>query len=141
MPIRISSRSPGRLRLRGEDLRHAARNSALCQDLQAWDGIVAAEGNPRTGGILLRYDPDRLDAAIIEARLAIAALEEPPETKAESNDVLWRLNRYAKWGMLGALGGTVAALAIGKTMHAALGAAHLAFLAVHLSNHRKKILK
>lgn len=144
----IVSHVPGRLRLRAPELRRRGRNGEVCAALAAWDGVLSAEGNPATGGILLRYDAARVAPAAIQARLA--EMFAPISDEADEDDILfetpanglslWDLNRYAKWGMLGALGGSLAALAVGKKLHAALGAAHVAFLLVHLANHRGRLL-
>lgn len=144
MSVRIVSRLPGRLRLRGEDLRVSAANQALCRELLGWEGVVSAEGNPTTGGILLRYDVGHIDTEAMEAMVAARvdrATASVSVSEPKPDAMLWRMNRYAKWGMLGSLTGTVAALAVGKKLHAAFGVAHLAFLLVHLSNHRNKLLK
>lgn len=151
----MTSRLPGRLRLRARELRQTRRNGALCEELRGWNGVVSVEGNPATGGILLCYDAGRVDQAAMEARLAdhLATMLESGQTSSstipekeagtipekEAGLTLWRMNRYAKLGMLGSLTGTLLALAVGKKLHAALGALHLAFLMVHLANHRTKL--
>lgn len=143
----MTSRLPGRLRLRARELRQARRNGSLCAELRGWDAVVSVEGNPATGGILLCYDASRVDQAAMEARIAdhLAAMLESAQASAsaspekEAGLTLWRMNRYAKLGMLGSLTGTLLALAVGKKLHAALGALHLAFLMVHLANHRSKL--
>jgi hypothetical protein len=142
MSTGIVSRLPGRLRLRATELKLAAHNEALCRELMGWTGVLSAEGNPRTGGILLHYDIAQVEPAAIEARLSARLAEfVPAHPAAGPGEMLWRMNRYAKWGMLGSLSGTLLALTVGKRMHAALGALHVVFLAVHLANHRNKLLK
>lgn len=138
----ITSRLPGRLRLRSQDLRRKRRNETLCQELRGWDGVVSVEGNPNTGGVLLCYDAGQVDPAVMEARILECLGEKSAAAvENEAGQILWRMNRYAKLGMMGSLTGTLLALAVGKKLHAALGAAHLAFLLVHVANHRKKLLK
>lgn len=142
MNARIVSRLPGRLRLRAREWRHAGCNEALCREFLGWDGMLSAEGNANTGGILLRYDIGQVDPATMEARVAGRLSETRlPAADADPDETLWRMNRYAKWGMLGSLTGTLVALAVGKRAHAAFGALHLAFLLVHLANHRNRLLK
>lgn len=144
----IASHVPGRLRLRHASLRPEPANAALTAELAAWTGITTAEGRPASGSVLLRYAPDVLAPDALEAR--IRAMFEPesagggaaPAVQAADGGLsLWSLNRPAKLGMLGSLGGALLALAVGKKAHAVLGAMHVAFLAVHLANHRKKILQ
>lgn len=138
----IVSRLPGRLRLRATGLRHPGRNAALCAELTGWAGVVSAEGSPRTGGILVHYDPRQIEPAAFEAQISGRLGEiEPAAPTPEPGQALWRMNKYAKWGMLGSLSGTLIALSAGKKLHAAFGALHLLFLAAHLTIHRTKLLK
>jgi len=149
----IASHVPGRLRLRHPDLRSAGRNAETAAALAAWTGVAAAEGKPACGSIVLRYDPERIAPAEIQARLhalfavadevadeAAAAPGTAPPEEGEGLS-LWSFNRPAKVGMLTALAGTLIALSVGKKLHAVFGALHVAFLLVHLANHRKKILQ
>lgn len=142
----IASHVPGRLRLRHSDLRSAGRNAEAAALLAGWDGTTAAEGKPACGSIVLSYDPARIAFPEVEARIRSMFAEErkdggssPPS--AEEGLSLWSLNRPAKIGMLTALAGTLVALSVGKRLHAVFGALHVAFLLVHLANHRKKILQ
>lgn len=144
----IVSHVPGRLRLRRAELRAPAANAAATAVLSAWEGVLSAEGKPACAGVVLRYDPALVAPAELEERLTV--LFPPPEpapvSKAERGGAggVWslkKLNRPAKIGSLAALAGSLLALSAGKSLHAALGIAHVAFLAVHLANHRKKILQ
>jgi hypothetical protein len=143
----IASHLPGRLRLRHSSLRLPAANAATAAELAAWPGIVAAEGRPASGSVILRYDPEAVAPETVEGR--VRALFRPDGdpvaaaavAEADGGFSLWSLNRPAKLGMLGSLGGALLALSVGKKAHAVLGAMHVAFLLVHLANHRKKILQ
>ena len=147
----IASHVPGRLRVRHPDLCPAAAAARAAAELAAWPGILAAEARPACGSVILRYDlamlsPDALEAGI-RARFESERADtgEPAGTGNGTADAgefsLWSLNRPAKLGMLGSLGGALLALSVGKKAHAVLGAMHVAFLLVHLANHRKKILQ
>lgn len=144
----IASHVPGRLRLRHPDLRAAGRNAETAAALAGWNGVTAAEGKPACGSIVLRYDPDGIASADVETRIrALFTMADegekapPGSTPSEEGLSLWNLNRPAKIGMLTALAGTLIALSVGKKLHAVFGALHVAFLLVHLANHRKKILQ
>lgn len=142
----IVSRLPGRLRLRDPSLRPPQDNEALRTELGGWDGMVAVEGNPTTGSLLLRYDIAQIPPHEMEARVAARLnthLDQPeaPAVAAKERITLRQMNRAAKIGMIGSLTGTLLALAVGKKLHAALGAMHVAFLMVHIANHRKKLLQ
>ncbi len=157
----IVSRLPGRLRVRDPGLRQPQRNEALRTELADWTGVVSVEGNPTAGSILLCYDVSRVSPSEMEARM-IQRLEilrggsvasevkpegagsDPSESGLGENGfgaTLWRMNRAAKIGMLGSLAATLLALSVGKRLHATAGTAYLAFLLVHLANHRNKLLK
>lgn len=145
----IASHVAGRLRVRHPDLRSRGCNAEMAAALAAWDGVAMAEGKPACGSILLRYDPGRIAPAEVETRIRIMFAEfaedegsgdAPPAVSGEGQ-FLWGLNRPAKLGMLASLTGTLVALAVGKKLHAVFGAMHVAFLLVHLANHRKKILQ
>lgn len=153
-PTKVASRLPGRLRLRGDALRQPRRNGELRALFAEWDGVVAAEGTPATGGMLLRYDPSRIAPADIEAR-ALAVVNpspapppapiraqaahrypiKPPAMKPAS------ARRLVNIGMLASMAGSLIALAYGKKLHALIGVAHLGFLALHLVDHRRKLIR
>jgi Heavy metal associated domain 2 len=159
----IASRLPGRLRLRTPELRQRRFNETLVAEFARWDGVLSVEGNVATGGILLRYDAGRVDPAGMEARVVArldppasagrseASPEVPPGVPSETpaagsllwpaGSLLWPLNRPAKIGMLASLTASMLALTVGKKPHAVLGALHLAFLMIHLANHRRKLLQ
>jgi hypothetical protein len=150
---------PGRLRLRMPELRQRHFNEALVAEFSRWDGVLSVEGNVATGGILLLYDPGRADPASMEARVvarlgpsagAARSGDSPGVAPGVSSDMpsapvagslLWPLNRPAKIGMLASLTASMLALTLGKKPHAVLGALHLAFLMIHLANHRRKLLQ
>lgn len=147
----IASHVAGRLRLRHPELRRTGRNAELATLLGGWEGVTGAEGKPACGSIVLRYDPARLSPAEAQARVAalFTGAEAADEVDGTGDETvsqddglsLWSFNRPAKIGMLTALAGTLVALSVGKKLHAVFGALHVAFLLVHLANHRKKILQ
>lgn len=154
MPVPwIASHLPGRLRVRHPELRVASRNQVVQDTLRGWDGVRSVTGNPATGGVLIQYDAARIPPEDMVARIR-ATLWPPVSGNADGRAEIaepipvptpialsWRVNRAAKIGMLGSLSGTLLALAVGKKLHAAFGMAHLAFLAAHLTVHRKKLLR
>ncbi|AYH42212.1 HMA2 domain-containing protein [Azoarcus sp. DN11] len=149
----IVSAVPGRIRIRAVQLRDAARQERLGAVLAEIDGIVDVEGNPRTGSMLLRYTPERATRVEMEARVSAAVGAElaPPaapraEDHAPRTPRRWqrdrRLNTWAKYGMLGSLGVSLALAAAGnKKAHAATGGLFLGLLGVHLAVHRRHLFK
>lgn len=153
----LVSRLPGRLRLRHDWLRRADDNGVFCATLAGWDGVLSAEGNAATGGVLVLYDPARLAPSDMEARVAACLAEmigtaTPPTPAAKParrprrNKIQGVLDdgdihRVVKIGMMATMGGSLLALAASKKFHAVLGGLHLAFLAFHLAKYRKKLLR
>lgn len=169
--VKVASRLPGRLRLRGDVLRRPHRNEELRALLAGWEGVTSAEGNPATGGLLLRYDPARLDPGELEARaLALVdpspAPEQPQPADAATPPYHYGAHthphrypvkrpaaakpaaspratarRLTNIAMLASMAGSLAALAWGKKLHALIGMAHVGFLALHLIDHRRKLIR
>lgn len=151
----FASRLPGRLRLRHPALRRPQCNAAALALLAGLDGTTLATGNAATGGLLLLYDHTRIAPAAMEAQVAAALgdmLDPVPAPVAAvvvpvapSPDKVLRggrgrpVSRAVNIGMLASMAATLLALAAGRKLHAAFGVAHLAFLAVHLAIHRKKL--
>lgn len=170
--VKVASRLPGRLRLRGDVLRQPRRNEELRALFANWEGVTTAEGNPATGGLLLRYDPARLDPIELEARaLALVDPPSPAAPQAQPADAATppyhygahthphrypvkrpaaarpaanpraTARRLTNIAMLATMAGSLAALAWGKKLHALIGMAHVGFLALHLVDHRRKLIR
>ena len=75
--VEVLSAIPGRVRLRIQGVRDdAARAAAVVATTQALDGVIAAEANPLTGALLVRFDARQTDVAEI-----VAALDPPLPTR------------------------------------------------------------
>jgi hypothetical protein len=71
--VEVLSAIPGRARLRVLGLRDdAARAAGVVATVRALDGVIAAEANPLTGALLVRFDPTETDVTAI-----VSALEPP----------------------------------------------------------------
>ncbi|WP_407279585.1 hypothetical protein U5817_02305 [Aromatoleum evansii] len=151
---RIASAVPGRIRIRDSRLRDSARHAALGATLAALDGAGQIEGNLLTGSFLLRYDAARVAPAVMEARVAaaVATALDPQQVAAQDaaparrTPRRWqrdrRLNTWAKYGMLGSLGISLALAAAGsKKAHAATGGLFLGLLGIHMAVHRRHLFK
>ncbi|MBD5801263.1 hypothetical protein AZOA_06700 [Azoarcus sp. Aa7] len=150
----IVSAVPGRIRVRDSHLRDGARHAGLGAELAALEGVSSVEGNIVTGSFLLRYDAAQVPHPVMEARVSTAvaaALDLPPvaaQEEASGRRTLrrWqrdrRLNTWAKYGMLGSLGASLALAAAGsKKAHAATGALFLGLLGIHMAVHRRHLFK
>lgn len=140
---RIVASIPGRIRVRDGGLRHDGRLARLRAAFLALDGVHAVEGNRDAGSIVVRYNaarqaPEVMEDAVeraVEAELARPISRVPPSRRV-------RINRAAKYGMLGSLAASLALAAAGnKRWHAATGLVFVACLGVHLSVHRRHILR
>lgn len=143
---RIVSSVPGRIRLRDDALRRLAPLERLRTVLAAIDGVLSAEANAVAGSIVLRYDAARVAQPALEAQVDAAAnaalaashRSQPRRTHSPQR----RVNRYAKYGMLGSLATSLAFAATGrKRWHAASGGLFLVCLAMHLAMNRRDLLR
>lgn len=155
--VAIASALPGRLRLRDPAWRLPARNEDIRRELAGWSAIGSAEGNPKGGSILLRYDPALLPPSELEARIAerfaipartAKTAPGPLVTRPAWADDEWldtlvtrKTNKAAKIGLLASTAVMLASLGFSKRLHAAAGGVNLALLAVHLIYNRQKMMR
>ncbi|GAA4249754.1 HMA2 domain-containing protein [Azospirillum formosense] len=151
----IASAVPGRIRVRHPLLRRADRFQEALGRLEALDTIRVAENNPAVGSVLLTYDPSVLtpDDARSQVEILLSAVlhpaEAPPpdapapalEDKPAAPELKWRINRAAKIGMMGSMAATLAALGVGKRVHAGFGTLFVAFMLVHMTVQRKRLFQ
>lgn len=153
----VASGLPGRLRLRHAVLRRPSVNAALVAEIGSWAGVTAVTGRAGTGGLLVVYNIDSVGQAEMETRATALVLSHVPQAPAGEAPIgapdegeaggfdVWQtvgaLNRPAKIGMLTTLGASMAALAVSRRVHAAFGGAYLGLLAVHLLNHRRRLVR
>lgn len=140
---RIVATVPGRIRVRDGGLRQPDRQDRLLGALKALPGVAACRGNPVAGSVVVHYDAGRVAAARMEALVeqAVDAELAQPRDKAAIAHRL-RVNRIAKYGMLGSLAASLALAATGnKRWHAATGVVFVACLGVHLATHRRQLLR
>lgn len=146
----IVSAVPGRIRLRHPTLRRPDRHREVADRLVAVDGLRVAEGNPAVGSLLVLYDPAALDPAEAEARVVAVAVPDSasapaaapaPAARPMAQPVASRINRAAKIGMLGSMAATLAALTVGKRLHAGAGTLFVALMLVHIVNHRRRLFQ
>jgi hypothetical protein len=152
----VASAVPGRIRLRHPLLRRHDRLRDAAARLTALDGVHVAESNPAVGSLLVLYDPAALVPATVEANVT-AALEsvlhpdEAPADRSEAGpapprggdgpDLKRRINRAAKIGMMGSMATTLAALAVGKRLHAGAGTLFVALMLVHMTVQRRRLFQ
>lgn len=144
----IRSMTPGRVRVRHEALKNAGNAEKVQNFLEAKDGVRGAAVNPRTGSLLLEYDPDRIVPlqllAFVEELQQIFGIDfsAGAESGAEKQTscLLGNLSprEMENRGMLITLGASVACiLAKRGAAHAAFGWVFLALSALHLVRYRR----
>lgn len=155
----IASFIDGRVRIRAEALKDPALMDQVLAALGARDGILSATPNPRTGSVLVLYDP----AAVSRETLLTAALalEEQLRSLEEAGanrkgaTLLSRLRRGESWrgkrngrlspltprgesALMGALYLLTAVTGFGsRRTHVILGAAFAALAGIHLYDRRR----
>lgn len=146
------SHVPGRLRVRDQLWRNAPQLTRLRQVLEQVSGVRMVETNPRTGSLLVLFDPALTDAKTLLGLLGqstpvsgsppSAQSESTPKPKRQRRSMRLQVNQAAKLGMIGSLGVSLGLAAAGaKKGHALAGGAFLAVLAAHLTVHRRHILR
>jgi hypothetical protein len=140
---RIVSSLPGRIRIRDRQLRNPDRLSQLESVLLKYKAITSLHSNPAAGSLVVNFDASLADMAVLESEVdaAVDALLAVPLPK-KPRSVKMRVNRCAKAGMLGSLATSLALAATGrKRWHAVTGGVFVACLGVHLTTHRKLLLR
>lgn len=140
---RIVSSLPGRIRLRDPALCQADRLARLRGVLAAIDGVLSVEGNVKAGCLVLHYEATRAAVERMESAVDAAADAEfaRPLPRRHATPRV-RINRYAKRGMLGSLAASLLLAAAGrKRWHAATGGLFVACLLVHLTVHRRHLVR
>ena len=140
---RIVSSLPGRIRVRDRVLRNPMRLDQLEAALIKIEAVTSIQSNPGAGSVILYFDAAQTDTEVLEAAVdaAVDAVLAAP-LPAGKRSLNMRVNRYAKAGMLGSLATSLALAATGqKRWHAVTGGLFVACLGVHLSVHRRSLLR
>ncbi len=144
----IRSVSPGRVRVRHDALKNIEHAEKVQLFLEGKEGVRSAAVNPRTGSLLLEYDPARLEPlhllAFVEElqqTLNIDFSEKVKKNKDCPLSCLWGRGtprQLENRGMLLSLGASVACILAGRgTGHAAFGWMFLGLSALHVMRNRK----
>jgi hypothetical protein len=142
---RIVSSLPGRIRVRDKRLRNQERLTTLKKELSKITAITALQDDVRTGSIVVNFDPNAIEIAVLETRLDFAVdqvlverLTLPPITKKQ-------LNRYNKIAMIGSLAASLALTTARRKRwrrcHALTGYIFVASVAVHMIIYRKTLFR
>ena len=111
---------------------------------QFLQGMATSAGTGVPGMPALHFDPARTAVEQLESEVerALDALLRQPAADSGSKSRRRQINRLAKAGMLGSLAVSLALVAAGKKRgHAIAGALFLGALGVHLTVHRKSLLR
>lgn len=140
---RIVSSLPGRIRVRDKRLRHPARLELLEVELWKISVITELQANAGAGSVVVNFDAEQVELATLESQVD-AAVDKALDASLDKSkrSLKMRVNRYAKVGMLGSLATSLALAAAGqKRGHAVAGGVFVACLGVHLTTHRKSLLR
>lgn len=141
---RIVSATPGRIRIRDRALRSPALLERLEAAVNCFEGVTETRGNAAAASLVLHFDLARTAVEQLESEVerALDALLRQPAADSGSKSRRRQINRLAKAGMLGSLAVSLALVAAGKKRgHAVAGALFLGALGVHLTVHRKSLLR
>jgi hypothetical protein len=123
----IVSSIPGRVRFRHAELCSRARAHRAHDALMALPGVTRVDSDPRTGSLLVRYDP----AVVVESGIA-SALGLAPGKEHPRRPGALRV-RGVPAGMAASLGVTlVAAVFKLKWLHVAAGLIFVGYVGVHV---------
>ncbi|WP_353115091.1 HMA2 domain-containing protein [Nitratidesulfovibrio sp.] len=143
----ISSFIDGRVRIRCDALRNPEAAAAIEGTLRETPGVLSATANPRTGGLLVEYDPDAVtQEQLLEAAKMLEAFAAQEPAAPKKSCCCRRLTkaeamRISKRGMAGSLAALVLfGLAGRERAHIVAGGLFLAFNAYHLYAYRKRVM-
>ena len=138
----IASFIEGRVRLRADALRNPEKLQLLEDAVKAQDGVLSTLANPRTGSLLVEYDPARVprENLIMAAELLEQELGLAPDTKKEGKKLVQLMNPKAEMALLaGSLAFTMLGGVVNKRLHLAAGGLFLLACAGHLYSHRRHL--
>ena len=131
----IASFIEGRVRLRANALKNPEKLKQLEDAVKAHDGVLGTFANPRTGSLLVEYDPTRVpkENLLMAAELLKQELGLAPEAKKEGKKLVQLMNPKAEMALLtGSLAFTMLGGVVNKRLHLAAGGLFLLACAGHL---------
>ncbi|QPK62078.1 hypothetical protein IVG45_14570 [Methylomonas sp. LL1] len=142
---RIVSSLPGRIRIRDKRLRDQARLNELSKQLLNITAITELQGNARTGSVVVNFDPNVIEIAVLETKLDTAVDKVLAEPLTPPLLTKKRINRYNKIVMMGSLAASLALATARKKrwrrLHAMTGYLFVVNLGLHLYLYRKSLFR
>lgn len=130
----IISDLPGRLRLKSIYLKSSKVGEKILEILRTQRGILEAKHNPRSGSLLIYYDPKELKREKLNSLIQGFVEDKFSLTKERQIKILNSL-------MLGSLALSLwGALASLKTIHIIFGFTFLIFLSIHIYKYRNILI-
>lgn len=149
----ITSFIEGRIRIKDAALKNPATMQTVLTLIQAEEGISSAVPNPKTGSILVRYDPEKISKEMLLEAAAMMEQHLPKTDKAKGqkasllrkgSENCRQLISLTPTGESLLLGGLCLLTAVsgffGKRTHMTIGLAFIALCSLHLYK-RKNHLK
>ena len=137
----IASFIDGRVRLRTEALKNPETLSVVENAVKAREGVLSTRANPRTGSLLVEYDPERIsrEDLLVAAELLNKELGLSSESGKEKGPLLRLCEPRSELLLLGgSLGITLLGGLVSKRLHLAAGGAFLLFCGKHLYDRRRR---
>ena len=137
----IASFVEGRVRLRADALKDPEKLQLVESMVKSQDGVLSTTANPRTGSLLVEYDPNLIPKETL--LLAAQALEKElglvPEVHKQEKKQIQLVNPKAEMLLLaGSLGVSLLGGVVSKRLHVAAGAFFLLVCGRHLYSRRRR---
>lgn len=137
----IASFTEGRVRLRAAALRDPEKLRQVEDTIRSQDGVLHTLANPRTGSLLVEYDPERIPrqnlfmaAELLEKELGLS--REKPERRKKTVQLITPGTELML--LAGALGFSMLGGVVSKRLHVAAGALFLLAAGRHLYSRRRR---
>ncbi|WP_018123753.1 HMA2 domain-containing protein [Desulfovibrio oxyclinae] len=136
----------GRIRFRNEALKVAEFGYTLRDALLEAKGVVQVQVNKRIGSILILFDKTKISTEKILKTIADALGIDLAKVKSGMNDVQKALagrkgRRLVKRGMLASIAAALGIVYFSEKWHVVAGVAFVHFLALHLYQNKKTLMK
>lgn len=138
----IASFMEGRVRLRTDALKDPEKLRMVEDTIKSQNGVLSTLANPRTGSLLVEYDPERIpkETLLMAAGMLEKELGLCPEEPRRGKKMLQIINPGAELLLLtGTLGFSMLGGVVNKRLHVAAGVLFLLLCGKHLYSRRRSL--
>lgn len=138
----IASFIEGRVRLRADALKDPEKLQMVENAVKSYDGVLSTRANPRTGSLLVEYDPRVIPTETLQ--VAAEALgkelnEQPAELKSGRASLRLMDPKTEMLLLTGSMGFTLLGGVLSKQVHVAAGVLFALLCGKHMYNRRRFI--